>query len=497
MNSSRSRSRFWWAALTLLVAGGYGVRAGSADADVIRLKNGETIKGRIVRDRTNESVLVVEDYLTGGIRELSWPAVAQDSLDKIGAEGNVLVPGMKQGENRIVCQVVTYRLNNGQAAELRGVVDDKSDPGFLLVRTSASPTPWRVARSTVVEVEESDCAPEDIYPPAELAAKKKEEINPADARAFMRLAVYCERVGAYDEAKESYENAAADETFLQRALAQAGATRCEAVLKDKAAMETLRDLKTLIYSSQWRRVREEIEGFGAKHPEASDGVKKQLDVVKALFESRRKTYFSERAGKEFVDLLKKMIQQKCSKVATVDPTFNDVQVWTHKEGPDKAWEALWQNFQKSDPVMTLDDVKGFWDLRPKKPAGWKFAKYGAGSFLIEPPKIKPPTNSGGGGAAKPQKKGNAGPTVPLVIPKPPTRDEWWAKESVDGRTQFWLATIVEKSGFFDVAPKRERSPCPTCNGEGLIKKVGSDGQGITYLCNRCGGAQNDLTVKFR
>ena len=493
-----SPSRVLWAVLSLVFAGACGVGASDASADVIRLKNGETIKGRIIRDRTNESVLVVEDYLTGGVRELAWPAVAQDSLDQISAGGSVLVPGAKQTEGRIGCQVVSYRLVGGQVAELRGVVDDKSDPGFLLVRTSASPTPWRVARSTVVEVEESDCAPEDVYPPAELASKKKDEINPADARAFMRLAVYCERVGAYDEAKEAYENAAADETFLQRSLAQAGAARCEAVLRDKAAIDTLRDLKTLIFSAQWRRAREEMDGFGAKHPQASDGVKKQLDVVKALFESKRKTYFSDRAGKEFVDVLKKLIQQKCTKVGSVDPTFNDVQAWARKEGPDKAWETLWQRFQQVDALVGADEVKTFWDARPKKPSGWKFAKYGAGSFLIEPPKIKPPSSSSGGtSGTRPQKKANSGPTVPLVIPKPPTRDEWWTKENVDGRTQWWLATLVEKTGFFEVAPKRERSPCPTCNGEGLIKKVGSDGQPIVYLCNRCGGAQNDLTVKFR
>src|SRR5262249_11263383 len=154
---------------------------------------------------------------------------------------------------------------------------------------------------------------------------------------------------------------------------------------------------------------------------------------------------------------------------------------------------LLHRFQQVDDQVTAGNVKDWWEGRPKRANAWRFAKYGAGSFLIEPPKIKPP--SGGGAQKPPQKKGNQGPSVPLVLPKPPTRDDWWAKENVDGRTQFWLATIVEKSGFFEVAPKRDKSPCPTCNGEGLIKKVGSDGQGVVYLCPRCGGAQNDLTVK--
>jgi hypothetical protein len=496
MNARPSaRSRVLWAAIALLVAGACGVQAPDAGADVIRLKNGETIKGRIIQDRTNEAVLVVEDYLTGGVRELAWQAVAQDSLDRIGAAGSVLVPGMTVQQNRVPCKVVKYRLTNGFVAELRGEVDEKSDPAFLLVRTSAQKEPLRVSRATVVEVEDSDCAPEDIYSPSDLAVRKREEINPTDARGFMRLGVYCERVGAYEEAKEAYENAAADDTFLQRSLAQAGAARCEAVIKDKAAIESIRDVKTLIGSSQWRRARESLDGFGQKHPDASEGVKKQLEVVKSLFDTKRKAYFSERAGKEFVTLLKKGIQTKCTKVGGVDPAFNDVQGWARKDGIDKTFEDLWKSFQQSDELVSAEEVKTFWENRPKKNHSWKFAKYGAGSFLIEPPKIKPP--SGGGGARPPQRKGGQGPAVPLVLPKPPTRDEWWAKENVEGRTQFWLATIVEKSGLFEVAPKRDKSPCPTCNGEGLIRKLGSDGQPIVYLCNRCGGAQNDLTVKFR
>ncbi len=41
-----------------------------ASGDVIKLRTGETVKGRVVAERSNEGVLVVEDFLTGGTREL-------------------------------------------------------------------------------------------------------------------------------------------------------------------------------------------------------------------------------------------------------------------------------------------------------------------------------------------------------------------------------------------------------------------------------------------
>src|SRR5262249_26787949 len=153
------------------------------------------------------------------------------------------------------------------------------------------------------------------------------------------------------------ENAAADEAFLQRGLAQAGAARCDAVLRDKAAVDSIRGIKMLISSAQWRRAREDMEGFSAKHPQASDGVKKQLERVKALFESKRPASCGERSGKEVVEILKKGIQAKCTKVGGVDPTFGDVMAWSRKDATDKAFEELLHRFQQVDDQVTAGNVK--------------------------------------------------------------------------------------------------------------------------------------------
>src|SRR5262249_28589126 len=115
----------------------------------------------------------------------------------------------------------------------------------------------------------------------------------------------------------------------------------------------------------------------------------------------------------------------------------------------------------------------------------------SGSFIIEPPKVKPPS-----GGNRPPPAGNKGGGV-IQVPKPPTRDSWWAKASPEERREWVFANFVEKSGLFELAPRRDKEACVLCNADGLISKVGSGGQSIVYLCTRCAGAQYDLSIKFR
>src|SRR5205085_7161248 len=110
--------------------------------DVVKLKTGETIKGRIVPERTNEQVLVIEDYANGGTRELSWDAVEDEETITSQLPGG-MARGGKGKELSIPCEVISYRLNNGDVTDIRGVVQGEDGP-FLLVKTRASKDPFRI-----------------------------------------------------------------------------------------------------------------------------------------------------------------------------------------------------------------------------------------------------------------------------------------------------------------------------------------------------------------
>ena len=47
----------------------------AADADVVHLRTGETVKGRPLPRESNEDFLVMEDYLSGATRTFTWSVV--------------------------------------------------------------------------------------------------------------------------------------------------------------------------------------------------------------------------------------------------------------------------------------------------------------------------------------------------------------------------------------------------------------------------------------
>ncbi len=473
-------------ALLLSLAGFLSLPAGLAAAEVVKLRTGETIKGRVVAERTNENVLVVEDYLLGGFREIAWGAVDKPDEERIkaglgmGGFGDTLVQGM----------LVVYRLNVG-TSEVRGVVMGQ-EAGFLLLKNISAKEPLHIPLDKIVSRDPIEMDAQEVWPPAEIFAKMRDEKNPQEAKDWYQLAVYGEKVGAYAEAKEAYETAAADEAYLQRALAQQGVTRMTAVLNDSEAIRTLNDLRNALSSQLWKRVREGIEGFATKHPDASEPVKKQLEGVKSDYTKKRAAAFAEFAGRNLEPIVKRLIELK---VRVKDAAFNDIQAWLRKEAIDDAFAELTKKLQEKDPSVTVEECKTLFAARPKRPNSWRSARFDSGSFLIEPPVIKPP--SGAPRPTQPQKGGNQGPPPNIPTPKPPTRDSWWTDASTDVRRNFWWAMFVEKSGLYEVNPKREKTPCSACDGAGKQSRMLSGGYLQEWLCTRCGGARFDLIVKYR
>lgn len=456
-----------------------------ASADVVRLRTGESVKGRVLTERTNEQILVMEDYLSGAIREIAWGAVVDEDAERLQRAG-----GLKFVAQTMECDVIVYRLDDGSTATVRGKVTGESD-GALVLRNLTSKD-LRIPKNRIVSRSVEECDPQEIYPSEELARKRMEEDPPQDARGWYLYGQYCESVGAWAQAKEAYENAAADDAFLNRKLAQDGAARVASIIKDAEAVRTLIDLRTALGAQLWKRVRDGIEGFAAKHPEAGEPVKKKLETLTTEFAARRAKAFAELAGKRLEPIVKDLVRKK---VASKEITYNEIQSWIRTECLKEATERLLREMQAKDPAVTEEELKGFWENRPKRASSWRLARYGSGSFIVEPPKVLPKTGSKA--PSQPPRGGNQGPVGQIDLPKPPTRDEWWKDANTDVRAEFWFALFVEKSGLFEIDPKKDRVPCTRCEGDGTITFTLSNGGSVTVLCPRCGGARFDYSVKYR
>lgn len=140
------------------------------------------------------------------------------------------------------------------------------------------------------------------------------------------------------------------------------------------------------------------------------------------------------------------------KVSEKEVGLSDVAAWTRRELPDELLSSSAEWLGGKGP-HTREAAEEAWEGRAR--AGWLSASYGSGTFIVVPPKRRPPS------------KGRTGREPPRVAPtpEPPTRDQWWAKASAAERTAWTLAFFVENGGLFDVSGER------IVTGTGLKREV--------------------------
>jgi hypothetical protein len=468
--------------LLLLAPSGEGV------ADVIRLRTGEVVKGRALQEASDVNVLAVEDYLTGSLRLLSWEALDPSARDRLQEEW-----GYKNKARSLVTgQVITMRLSDGDTEEVRGIIQRRDD-AFYHVMTNGQLV--KVDRSRVVgDPAEEPMDPRTIWTPEQLYDRFVEDMVADGAtrgsftsQQHFLLGQSSAWAENYERAREHFAAAAGDAEFLNRDVARQRLEGVEALLRDAAARDTLRDASIKLNMNAFSRVREILDGFAQKHPDAGEAVLQALERLRAKFVAERTKYFQREAGRSFTRIVENLIAEK---VKEKDVEMQEVLGWTRRELPEKAFTALAERMTKRDPVSP-EEARTFWEGRPK--GGWRRVSYGDGTQFIEPPKVKPPKRRAASSAARQNAKG---PAPKIDIPKPPTKDEWWAKADRGDRENFVFAYFAENSELFELG-EREYKNCPTCVGTGLISKALSNGETLVYLCTRCGGAQQDILVKFR
>ena len=195
------------------------------------------------------------------------------------------------------------------------------------------------------------------------------------------------------------------------------------------------------------------------------------DLV-AWLERRRDASFAELAGQAFEDIVRRRIEEK---VGEKGLRFDDASAWLRKDAIEEAFVALAKRLQEIDPSVTLEQARSFFAARPK--LEWRTARYGTGWFAAGSP---PP--------------GPGAPKIP--VPKPPTRDAWWAAASTKERLAFFWATFVE-SGLYELDPNPVREPCQACGGTGKQGRRLAEGLVQEWLCVRCGGARFERVVRYR
>ena len=463
-----------------------------AFGDVVHLRTGKSIKGRPSQDRSDENTLVIEDYLGGGVRSLSWDVIDPADRDRLWVDW-----GWKNKARKLVPgHVVVIGLADGSTDPVRGLIESE-DAQFIHLRRNGKLI--KIEKSRVTEQGEEELDPREIWDEDQLYQRAYEQlvkdVGPVSswtARDHFRIAENAEFFGKLDKAREHFQRAADDPEFMNANVAKQRLERVDALLRDQAALKELRDLKMALSLKSFPKVRDAIESFAERHPTASQPILTRLERFKKQYTEKRDVFFQEQAKYNFRKIVMRMITEK---LKDDEVSLGDIRGWTRRELPEQAFEKLAALLQKKDPVITPTDARTFWDNRKK--TNWWTSSYGSGTQFVDKPKIKPPKR---GRSNKKKKRSGSSKAAPAIkTPKPPTQDQWWKNVSKPKERANWTMTyFVENSGeLFEVSKKKYLSNCPLCNAVGLIVKRLQSGDTLAYLCNRCGGAQQDRKVRYR
>jgi hypothetical protein len=463
-------------------------------ADVVHLRTGEAVKGKPLVGQSDESTLVMQDFLSGAMRRFAWDVV--DPLDKkrIWDDWNWTNQRARQ---TVIGRRISVKLSDGNTEDFVGVVESENETTIQL-RSGGQLLP--IQKSMVDEDQPEEVSPRDVWTPEQLYARMLEQVweekrnHPREGespdvlhvRDHWTLAQNAEWAEHWEKAREHYAVCAADSQFLNSGLAQSSLERVEAILRAQVALDRLREIKREVSLRSFRNARTSIAAFPEEHKDLPDVVQQQFEKVQRAFTEQRDAYFQLEAKIQFPKIVVRLIKRK---VSEKDITLADATAWSKKDIPEQAFDELMNRFLKKDDV-TADEARQFWERRSK--SSWRSANYGGGTFIVEKPKVQQPKGGGGGGGNR--QGGGAAPV--FVPPKPPTRDQWWAGAAPGDRESWIFAYFIENSGLFEVGePKWDN--CANCLGRGLDSKTLSSGGTWEYLCPRCGGAQRDKRVRWR
>ena len=226
-----------WLAMLVIAAALICLMGETSVADVVHLRTGETVKGRPLRDRSDKDTLVMEDFLSGGVRTFAWAVVEEEDRSRLhrtwGWE-NAALEAVKG--HRLV-----QELAGGATQDIRGLIESEDDVNYN-VRLSGRVL--KVRKDQVIEKADEDMDPRDIWSPEQLVERFMEELakkdgvdlaNP-DGHVHWRIAEYARQAGDYETAKTHYEACANDETYQNATVAKQRLDDVVALLRDAAAV---------------------------------------------------------------------------------------------------------------------------------------------------------------------------------------------------------------------------------------------------------------------
>ncbi len=484
-------NRAWIVLLMLAVAG-------SLEAEVVRLRDGRLLQGKIVSHSGLE--VKMHRWDTGG--EITIPFKEMLPSDRTRIEKKLGYRSLEGGHKK---EVEAQRLTLKNGKRVIGVIDQKRSNAktVVLVRRGIK---FRYDRSQVSRIDPVKLPAGDVYTPQKIYSLELDKLKADSPRGHFELAQYAESLGLYEESLEHYKKARELKPEDWKIRTDAAIARLGKLIQNKSAMLAYRAIISANARRKFDQARELVTALFQNYTDVE--FPKDQDALNTMVDQEEKVFLNRQVLRYMYLTARNLAWEQARKsTGTVAEAL--------AYGGGQMQKDLLAKLAKK---IKVDEKKILTAFSERSTKNTRKLNMGSGSFLLGSG-----GGSGGGGSAgsggRNSKGGGSegGYTVKIggqniTIPKGvlgggrgggkskggkkqkvDPRKDWWRRADVSGRRSLIYAAWVQKN--LEIV-RQENIPCSTCGGKGIEDYYTSSGR-AQRTCGRCHGTKKDILFVYK
>jgi hypothetical protein len=501
--------------------------AALAQDDVVRLKSGEFILGKI--QSSDDRGLTLERWDGSGVITIAWELIPETHHSRFRSE----VTGASAAEAMLdgVRVITSFRVVEGL------MLEEDTAANLYRVKTKESPQPTLIPKHVVLAVEKIKVAESQVYTPEERLQRYMAAVDMADLEQVAKAADFALSLGFPDQALQFYRSARNLIEARIREVEASTLSEDEKNAKYEEINELLKEFDRKVKEIEGAASLKEIEDHAASG-DFDDAIRKAGEWVREYEGTKlweRNQDLVERLTREREEFVANRAKVLSRKVVEEFPKIvgKRIRELARADGVDA---ALKQAERLDDAIVadlaskfkaTGEEVKHWWRQalaeREKKKSR---ANMGTGSWIVnggqdggydsqQAPRQQPRGGGGGGGGQIPGMGGQGGSLEDLrrryggggggnqpgqqgqgqqqdLRKRLQTKDEWWKSQSSSVRESFLEANWALQSKLVQLGETKEKN-CPQCYGQGTLKAQRA-GTYVDVICQRCHNAKSEVEI---
>lgn len=336
------------------------------DTTMLCLHDGSLLWGRI--EDHDVKGLSFRRLDTGGLLRLDWGRLDPAQSDRLREQ-----LGYVEGSTEEV-MTEADRLVLVDGSELVGRIVNRTE-AELWIKTASATVPVPKLRlagpATTVQVPALD-----VYTPEELYQQGLADLERGDAASQLRLALFCERVLAFEQAVEHLDRAAALASDLPPEELATHLERVRRKLANQEQVEVLREIDRQRARGRFDAALELARGFPERFPESpllQDADRKRQQVERSMEKA-----LADRVGSLWHHWARKLVREQALKP---EPSLEASLAWADDTLPEEILTRVHAELARTvSRELTPEDVRRYFDER--EGVRWQKATYGEGTWLL-------------------------------------------------------------------------------------------------------------------